>query len=303
MFYSGAYVSDRPLRTDVEQEASTSAESSTSLAAVSINQNECCDEASTSRPTTATVRPASAPPDSRSVPLEQLSTSVSDKRMTCCDEGSPTTVRPVSPPKENQSFATSLSAVTSLEPCSISIMPPTQGTPTSDLSYEQSASISSAKLVSPEEIRPYPKAGSRKSDSKVCRRKGNTRILTDTPVKLQLQRDAEVRIEKKARKRKLFPTGNSKDKEATSKERREAKKQNIARSGRTCKKMARAPKMSENSDDRCTICKVVYGDKADQKCHEDWLKCSVCAHWFHDSCAQAFGVVDDDETFTCRNCV
>ena len=91
-------------------------------------------------------------------PSAEQMASASDKQLACCDEGSLTTVRPVSPLKENQSLATALSAVASLEPCSISIMSSTQSTPTADLFYEQSASKSLARLVSPEEIRPYPKA-------------------------------------------------------------------------------------------------------------------------------------------------
>ena len=116
--------------------------------------------------------------------------------------------------------------------------------------------------------------------------------------KLQ-QRSKIISVEKKW---KLFPTRNAVDKETTSKGRSWAKKTEDGEIWSKCKKVASKPKMTENSEDCCMICKVVYGDKADQKCNEDWLKCSVFAHWFHDSCAQSYGVVDDDETFT-LNCV
>jgi hypothetical protein len=54
---------------------------------------------------------------------------------------------------------------------------------------------------------------------------------------------------------------------------------------------------------KCGKCKVLYGDKNDKKSDEEWLKCNGCARWFHDSCAQNFGILDDDDSFTCCDCV
>ena len=54
---------------------------------------------------------------------------------------------------------------------------------------------------------------------------------------------------------------------------------------------------------KCNVCFVAYGDKADIRSADDWLKCSGCQLWFHESCAQANGVLDDDDTYTCIQCV
>lgn len=58
---------------------------------------------------------------------------------------------------------------------------------------------STSAFVSPEVIRPHPKAGPRKGSGK-GRKKGSTRILTDTPEKLAIEKEWEARKEKKIRK-------------------------------------------------------------------------------------------------------
>ncbi|KAK9878424.1 hypothetical protein WA026_022064 [Henosepilachna vigintioctopunctata] len=54
-------------------------------------------------------------------------------------------------------------------------------------------------FVSPEVIRPYPKAGPRKN-VRTERKKGRTRILTDTPEKLAIENELEARKRKKEKK-------------------------------------------------------------------------------------------------------
>jgi hypothetical protein len=48
-------------------------------------------------------------------------------------------------------------------------------------------------LVTPEQIRPFHKAGVRKRDGKSTRKRGSTRILTDTPVKQQIENEHAIR--------------------------------------------------------------------------------------------------------------
>lgn len=268
MFYLGAYVTDRPL----EQQASASIELLTSSAATSVAPDNSV--ANIGDVTSATAKQASPPPDNQSL---------ADKSTMC------------------------VSAVAALGSCTL---PPVQSTPTSSDSAEQSASTSTPRFVSPEEIRPFPKAGNRKvTKSKVRQRKGDTRILTDTPVKLQVQRDAEARLAKTTKKRKLFPIDNKDNIEGTAQgngkpqKQQKTKRKKTARSGCIRKKMASQMSDKTSSDDHCAGCGVLYGEKTDSRCDEDWLKCNVCAKWFHDSCAQNFGILDVDDTFTCRNCV
>lgn len=266
--FEGAYVTDRPL----QQQASASIELPTSSVATSV-----------------------AP----------------DNSVANIGEAISTTARQASPPSDNQSLADKstmcVSAVAALGSC---IPPQVQCTSTSCDLAEQSAITSAPRVASPEEIRPFPKAGNRKvTNSKVCRRKGDTRILTDTPVKLQVQRDAEARLAKSTKKRKLFPIGNKDNTEGTAqgkgipqKQRNTKTKKKTARSGCRSKKMA-CQINDKTSSDHCAACGVLYGEKTDSKCDEDWFQCSVCNKWFHDSCAQNFGILDVDDIFTCRNCV
>lgn len=58
---------------------------------------------------------------------------------------------------------------------------------------------STTTFVSPEVIRPHPKAGPRKGAGK-GRKQGRTRILTDTPEKLEIQKEWEARKQKKEKK-------------------------------------------------------------------------------------------------------
>lgn len=56
------------------------------------------------------------------------------------------------------------------------------------------AATTAAVIVTPEQIKPYPKAGARKSTNQ--RQKGKSRILTDTPVKVELEQQALKRKQK-----------------------------------------------------------------------------------------------------------
>ena len=67
---------------------------------------------------------------------------------------------------------------------------------TSHSSLKQSTEANKmSKLVSPEEIRSYPKAGARKGKV-VNRKRDRTRIVTDTPEK-ELKKEQEKQLAKK----------------------------------------------------------------------------------------------------------
>ena len=46
-----------------------------------------------------------------------------------------------------------------------------------------------------------------------------------------------------------------------------------------------------------------YGSAEDPKPTEEWTSCLWCMSWYHDSCAEDSGVMDDDGTFTCAECL
>jgi len=53
----------------------------------------------------------------------------------------------------------------------------------------------------------------------------------------------------------------------------------------------------------CSGCSHQYGDNNDPRRSEDWLQCTGCMKTYHMSCAEQDGVVDDDETFNCKDCI
>lgn len=52
----------------------------------------------------------------------------------------------------------------------------------------------------------------------------------------------------------------------------------------------------------CGQCGIEFGDASDQRRAENWIKCTNCPLWFHDSCSEVNGLLDDD-VFLCANCV
>ena len=51
----------------------------------------------------------------------------------------------------------------------------------------------------------------------------------------------------------------------------------------------------------CHKCGVDFGDMADLKRNDDWFQCEPCSAWFHESCGEEVGILDDD-SFTCQKC-
>jgi len=43
----------------------------------------------------------------------------------------------------------------------------------------------------------------------------------------------------------------------------------------------------------CTGCGIVENTKEDVDKGEGWIKCKDCSNWYHDGCAENFGVLDD----------
>ena len=51
-------------------------------------------------------------------------------------------------------------------------------------------------------------------------------------------------------------------------------------------------KLKRKDETPCSICGVKYGDASDKKITEEWHRCRRCSKWFHESCAQANGILD-----------
>ena len=54
----------------------------------------------------------------------------------------------------------------------------------------------------------------------------------------------------------------------------------------------------------CGSCQVNYGDPSDPKIAEEWIWCKKgCKIWFHQTCAEDYGVFDNADDFTCLKCL
>jgi len=128
-------------------------------------------------------------------------------------------------------------------------------------------------------IRPYPKAPARKVTSGKRPRSGKSRILTDTPVKAEIEQE---------RSKKRKSTGNSAS--------ASAKRCLYSAARRTRNKKASKSSRKSHADDvPCLYCGEMWSTSDEQ-----WIMCEGrCAEWAHVSCA---GVGKKDIHFTCERC-
>lgn len=60
--------------------------------------------------------------------------------------------------------------------------------------------VDNLKVITPEQVKPFPKAGPRKNRNKFGKKPGKTRVLTDTPEKCEIEREQQKRQQKLADK-------------------------------------------------------------------------------------------------------
>lgn len=56
------------------------------------------------------------------------------------------------------------------------------------------------------------------------------------------------------------------------------------------------------SNVKCAECGITEASPEDLKLNKGWIGCKTCKAWFHDSCAEVNGVLDD-KYFYCKGCV
>lgn len=120
--------------------------------------------------------------------------------------------------------------------------------------------------------------------------------------------DVEAREAKRSKQKavpKKMPKLNCPDKAVGCHNKQTKKSPNkvTKKSQNKVKRGAENSKQKNQADrDYCARCKARYGDPADKKSSDDWIACCQCSVYFHESCAEAFGILDD-ETFTCQTCL
>jgi len=143
--------------------------------------------------------------------------------------------------------------------------------------------------LTPEDILPLPKAGERKKTSRTGRKKRNSSILTDTPIKETLRAEQSPNPEKPVKRarqcqRKLEVSArNASSKEKTKK-----------------KKPVKKPKKvdSSSSEEEETFCFVCTEPFSNSRSKEVWIQCTECRMWAHQLCTS----VEKNTFYVCDNC-
>lgn len=129
---------------------------------------------------------------------------------------------------------------------------------------------SSSMSLTPELVRPFPKATGRKGTANATRKKRGTAILTDTPVKAALQDKQKSR---QVAKGKTHQTGSRKS--LFNNPARDSKKKKIVRKIQThCS--------DENGGE--TFCLVCMDRYSKGVAGEKWVQCTQCQMWAHEKC-------------------
>ncbi|CAH2015570.1 unnamed protein product [Acanthoscelides obtectus] len=136
-------------------------------------------------------------------------------------------------------------------------------------------------VFSPEAIRPLPQAEARKNTQK--RRKIKSAILTDTPVKNELEAIEARRNTKKVKR----PALNLENKT----------KKSVSKTRRNCKNKGKiSEKESSDSDDGDCFCVVCMESFSQSVPKEEWIQCIECKSWAHLACTEG------DLFYVCHNC-
>lgn len=148
-------------------------------------------------------------------------------------------------------------------------------------------------LISPEEVRPFPKAGPRQNTTNKGRKKRQTAILTDTPIKEALEQEKEKAKERKGGcKRKKTVKKHTKNKKVKD-GRRFLFRSNepVATTSRSNKN---ASSSSESEDEtECLVCEERFVSSSG-----DWVQCTRCRSWAHEKCIKKSNIM----FYVCINC-
>ena len=67
-------------------------------------------------------------------------------------------------------------------------------------------------------------------------------------------------------------------------------------------KAAKKAKTGKVDHTPCMCCKKCYSSPEDDKPDDDWLECASCKKWAHETCAENWGIIGDDD-YICKTCL
>lgn len=123
-------------------------------------------------------------------------------------------------------------------------------------------------FISPEHIRPYPKATIQNKLNRKGRKKGKSAVLTDTPEKIELEAKYNARVVK----RNIF--------ESKSKVKKDVKKL------KKTIKPKKAKLNHDSTDEEDSFCLVCMENYNLSKSNEEWIQCNDCKFWTHTECSR-----------------
>ncbi|KAK9696092.1 hypothetical protein QE152_g32139 [Popillia japonica] len=166
---------------------------------------------------------------------------------------------------------------------------------TAAASSSSSSNVNSSDTLL-KDLRPLPKSGDRKTNTKRGRKRRSTAILTDTPIKTALEEEQKAAQEEKAavadRKQKRVTTKSASTSTKTTVDRA---KKDLFKPKMTNKK--RPPELSSDEEsDQETFCLVCMEPYSTSRPGENWVRCVKCHFWAHE-CTDG-----DILSYRCHNC-
>ncbi|KAL1489913.1 hypothetical protein ABEB36_013839 [Hypothenemus hampei] len=152
-----------------------------------------------------------------------------------------------------------------------------------------------SNVLTPEEVRPFPKAGLRQNLRK-GRKKRQTAILTDSPVQKALKEEKEKSKEKKLpHKRKRIEKKIKKNcRIKKSRGIRSNHESPVASTSRAVEDSSDS-ESEDKTDCECLICDESYCNSVSG---EKWVQCTNCRRWAHEKCAGTSNKL----VYRCINC-
>lgn len=126
-------------------------------------------------------------------------------------------------------------------------------------------------VLSPEMVRPLPKASNRINRTR--RKKRKSAILTDTPVKDEIEQEKKLRKNNKQVKKS------------------DSVKKNLTSVQKKTKARRKEEISSDEEDCMCLVCGELYSASI-----ESWIRCTACKQWAHTNCT------DGNPFYVCHNC-
>ena len=81
-----------------------------------------------------------------------------------------------------------------------------------------------------------------------------------------------------------------------------SKRSRTPKNDKGAKSTSKGHREVEVDNTHCLFCKKCFSSPEDDKPNDDWLRCASCNNWAHETCAETWGVIGDDD-YLCKSCL